>query len=77
MVSRHAHEKRLVSTVLVVCRDCKGEGVLPDGRVCGDCMGNRHLAVDRAFDGGIPVGFKEWLPPVLPNYAPPIQRCIP
>ena len=60
-----------MSTVLVICRDCQGEGVLPDGRVCGDCMGNRHVAVNRAFDGGVPVGYKEWIPRTLPTLAHP------
>ncbi len=63
--------------VLVTCRGCDGEGETADHRVCGDCMGQRHIAIDRGFDGGIPVGFKEWLPNTLPEYAPHVQRCIP
>ena len=55
-----------MTTVLIVCRECKGEE-LPDGRICGWCMGQKHEAVDRAFDGGLPVGTKEWIPRTLPN----------
>jgi hypothetical protein len=67
------------TTILVVCPDCKGTNDAPDGvHECGWC--NRgHIAVDRAPDGGVPEGYTEWLPALLPNFVPlpDHPRCIP
>lgn len=52
------------ATVLVWCRDCGGEDRAP---VCGWCMGQKHEAVNRTSDGGVPEPYREWLPPLLPE----------
>lgn len=56
-------------TVLVVCPHCDA-GTLPDGRVCGECNGLGHIAVNRTPEGTCPEGFREWMPPVLPLLPP-------
>ena len=53
-------------TVLIVCRECAGTGDAPDSYLqCEYCLGQCHINVDRATDGGIPEGEREWCGPVL------------
>ena len=57
--------------MLVYCPSCGGTGYGKHQPVCGECLGQLHVAVDRAVDGGCPDGFREWrdkeLPPVRLN----------
>ncbi len=57
--------------VLVHCPSCGGTGYGKGVLTCGECMGQMHIAVDRANDGGVPDGYREWrdaeLPPLVPN----------
>ena len=49
------------TTVLVVCVDCAGTGIGTEGYTqCVYCLGQMHIAVDRAKDGGVPDGYREW-----------------
>lgn len=57
-------------TVLVVCRVCHGTGDGIDTAACVDCKGQRHFAVDRTPEGGVPDGYVEWMPPILPDFLP-------
>lgn len=60
-------------TVAIVCRECAGSGDR-DGVACGWCLGQGHEYVDRAFDGGPPVGTREWIPNTLgPTPLNPLQ----
>ncbi len=52
--------------VAVICGACNGSGDGPDG-FCGWCLAQGHEYVNRAFDGGVPVGYKEWIPRTLPD----------
>ena len=47
-------------TALVTCPSCAGTGYGKDRPVCGECLGQLHIAVDRTRDGGIPDGFTPW-----------------
>lgn len=67
--------------IAVVCQDCDGIGD-HEGVVCGWCQGQGHEYVDRAADGGVPPGRREWFPPLLPEtpvnpLVPLYQRCVP
>jgi DnaJ-class molecular chaperone len=57
--------------VLVHCPACGGTGYGKGQPVCGECLGQMHIAIDRAPDGGCPDGFREWrdkeLPPLQLN----------
>ena len=47
--------------VLVKCTDCGGTGIGTEPYTqCGYCLGQMHIAVNRASDGGVPDGFVEW-----------------
>lgn len=46
--------------VLVSCRACGGTGYGREIPVCDVCLGQMHVAVDRANDGGVPDGEREW-----------------
>jgi hypothetical protein len=58
-------------TALVVCRDCAGTGDAKlDPEVgyihqCHFCLGQGHMLVMLARDGGIPDGEREWKSPKL------------
>lgn len=58
--------------VNVFCPECRGDGSdRTDGLVCGVCLGQGHIFVDRDLDGTVPSGMHEWvdqeLPPVPTN----------
>ena len=61
--------------VLVVCPDCT-DGTAPDGTGCVMCSAMGHIAVDREPDGSVPTGYVEWMPMLLPQLLPSIQRCV-
>lgn len=46
--------------VLVTCPVCAGTGYGHDRPVCGECLGQMHISVDRTKDGGVPDGHREW-----------------
>lgn len=53
------------TTVLVVCRACAGTGLGLHNDAgyredCGECLGQAHVCVNRARDGGLPDGEIEW-----------------
>lgn len=51
-----------MSTIVnVVCPGCDGTGSDGDGDVCRECLGQRHIAVDKTPDGSVPDGFREWI----------------
>jgi DnaJ-class molecular chaperone len=52
--------------VLVHCPDCGGTGYGHNRPVCGHCLGQMHIAVDRTLDGGCPDGYREWRDKELP-----------
>jgi DnaJ-class molecular chaperone len=55
-------------TVLVYCVDCAGTGMARGGIYqCGECMGQCHIALDRAPDGGVPDGYRLWREYTLPD----------
>ena len=69
-------------TVLVVCRVCDGSRNAPDSLlVCDWCLGQGHECIDRAPGGGVPEGFREWIPHTLPTVPliplDDIPRCVP
>jgi DnaJ-class molecular chaperone len=48
-------------TILVTCVDCAGTGIGAEGYTqCEYCLGQGHMAVNRAHDGGCPDGYREW-----------------
>ncbi len=48
-------------TILVTCPACAGTGYGHGGQaVCGECLGQMHVAVDRLRDGGVPDGYTPW-----------------
>lgn len=58
--------------VNVYCPSCGGSGSNPaEGLLCGYCLGQGHIRVDRDLDGTVPSGMQEWveaeLPPVPEN----------
>lgn len=60
------------ATILVICVDCAGTGIGKEGYTqCKYCLGQGHVAVDRAKDGGCPDGYRVWrdhiLPPIRSN----------
>lgn len=46
--------------VMVTCPSCAGTGYGKHTPVCDVCLGQLHISVDRAPDGGIPDGYREW-----------------
>ncbi len=62
--------------VLVYCPDCT-DGTASDGHGCVMCSAMGHIAVDRTADGGVPEGYREWLPAMLPPLPSHVQRCVP
>jgi DnaJ-class molecular chaperone len=46
--------------VLVHCPSCAGTGYGHGQPVCGECLGQMHIGVNRTTDGGVPDGFREW-----------------
>lgn len=57
-----------VSIVLVNCRECGGTGNDREAIYqCEHCLGQRHVAVNRAPDGGVPDGETLWLEAELPE----------
>lgn len=56
------------TTMLVVCLDCAGTGIGKEGYTqCEFCLGQMHIAVDRAKDGGVPDGYRPWREHTLPD----------
>lgn len=58
--------------VSVYCPECRGDGShRANGLVCGVCLGQGHIHVDRDLDGTVPPGMTEWvdqeLPPIPSN----------
>jgi DnaJ-class molecular chaperone len=56
-----------VSIVLVHCPVCAGTGYGKGTLICGECLGQMHIAVDRATDGGVPDGYRQWRDAELPQ----------
>jgi len=65
-----------MKTVIVTFTDCAGTGLGEASDLglryqCVYCLGQGHIAVDRAPDGGVPDGYRLWrdaeLPPLLLN----------
>lgn len=55
-------------TVLVKCRECAGTGLgVPAHLACEVCLGQSHVCVDRAKDGGVPDGWVRWVDYDLPE----------
>ena len=47
--------------VLVKCTDCGGTGIGVESHTqCVYCLGQMHIAVNRASDGGVPDGYVAW-----------------
>jgi hypothetical protein len=55
-------------TVLVYCLDCAGTGIGKEGYTqCEYCLGQMHIAINRAPDGGVPDGYRLWREYTLPD----------
>ena len=48
------------NTALVTCNECGGTGYGHDRPVCGVCLGQMHISVDRTKDGGVPDQYRLW-----------------
>lgn len=44
----------------MTCPACAGTGYGKGVPVCGLCLGQLHIAIDRTKDGGIPDGYLPW-----------------
>lgn len=59
------------TTVLVICLDCAGTGIGKEGYTqCEYCLGQMHISVNRAPDGGVPDGYRLWREHTLPDLRP-------